>query len=221
MLGLMGDRQRERLRAAVARQAAASGVTVRSFEEVALGELGVTDVAGQVLRAAVLGSAPAKTTSVDVFWFEGTFGAFMLAQPYQGGDPLVGEYHARLVGGLPQAVAFCRASFFRKKWATEDGALGHVLEGSPVLRGAVKQLAWARHGTYGKIELDWTVQLAALGDGTSHLVVQAGSSAWSADDTLLGAVCDLALALGALLGHEPREAQGRYFEPRYEDWFFA
>lgn len=214
--------QRERFRGAFQSDAAALGVAIQSAEEIETGQMDLADGAKQLLRQAITGSAPTKTTSIDTYWLEGPIGRFMFAQPYQAGNSLVGEYHLRMSGALPQPIAFCRASFFRKKWTTaEDRALLGVLESSAELRAATKRLCWSKHTSRGEIVLDWKVQLAALGDGTSQLVVQAGCSALSIDDTELDTFIAVALALAPLFRGEAVAPQGRYFEPRFDDLFFA
>jgi hypothetical protein len=215
------DRLLARHRDAVASHAAALGVTIQSAEQIPLGQHGAGDQAKQILKMAVLGSAPTKPTSVDAYWIEGPVGSFLFAQPFQHSDALTGEYHLLLSGGLPQPVALCRASFFRKKWTTaEDRALLAALEASKPLAAAIKKLCWSKHTTFGEIDLDWTVQLSALGDGTSHLVVQAGSPALSMEDPLLGPFLEVAAALAPLLQADA-PLQERYFEPQYEDLFFG
>jgi hypothetical protein len=163
-----------------------------------------------------------KTTSLDVFWLGGPAGNLLYVQPYQLHDALVGEMHVLLGGGLPQPIALCRAAFWRKKWATaEDKSLLARLEGHAPLREATKRLAWTRHGTMGSIELDWTVQLAALGDGTSHLVVQTGCSALDIHEQMVGPFIEVMLALESLLEAGVQPAHGLYFQPAYSHFFFG
>ncbi|NUO52188.1 MAG: hypothetical protein HOV80_25320 [Polyangiaceae bacterium] len=212
---------RTKNRAAFEAEAAARGCTVRSFDEIPVGEYRVADGAKDLLRAAITGDTPAKTTSLDIFWLAGAAGNVMYVQPYQLEDALVGEMHIRLGGGLPQPIALCRAAFWRKKWATaEDRALLARLEGHAPLREATKRLAWTRHTTMGSIELDWTVQLAALGDGTSHLVVQTGCSALDIREQMLGPFIEVMLALESLLQAGIQPAHGLYFQPAYSHLFF-
>jgi hypothetical protein len=219
---MFSTKLREEARGAIAAEAAALGMTIRAFEEVGGEERRLGDAAGQIMRMAVTGSAPAQTTSVDLWWIDSSVGLFLLAQPFQAGDALVGEYHLRIEGGLPQPIVLARAMFFRKRWATaDDKELSAALEGSAALKAATKKLAWAKHTTSGQIDLDWTVQLRALGDGTSHLVMQAGSSAWSVHAPALGVFTEVVLALAPLLKHDHFEAQGSYFDTQFEDTFFS
>lgn len=215
------EKLRSRHRDALLSEAAALGVIVRSAEEIQTGQHGAAGYARQLLQMTVLGEASTSMTSIDVYWMEGPIGNFLFAQPFQRGDALVGEYHVLLAGGLPQPVALCRALFFRKAWATGgDSSLSKMLEGSGELRAATKRLYWSKQSTIGDMKLEWTVQLSGLGDGTSHLVVQAGSSAFSIDDAMLGPFLGVVLALTPLMGADAPN-QGRYFEPRFERLFFG
>jgi hypothetical protein len=216
---MFGPSGKERQREALRSQATAFGVEVLSFDELAIGDRSVADEAKQLFRLAAVGEAPTTTTSIDVYWLRAQIGTFLYAQPFQGQDALVGEFHVQLAGGLPQPIAFCRAAFWRKKWTTaEDPDLLRTLEASNELRSATKQLAWSRHTTRGEIDLDWTVQLSGLADGTSQLVVQAGNSPLDLHQSMLGPFLSVGHALAPLLRAEAVE-QGRYFEPQY-DWLF-
>jgi hypothetical protein len=204
----------------VEQRAAALGQCIASFDSLEVGRQGLAATAGQLAHMAVLGSARLTITTVDVWWLEGDAGRVLLVQPFQNSEPLPGEYHFHLSGGLPQPIAHVRGGFFRKAWLTnEDASLLAELESDRALRAATKQLHWARHGAMGHVDLDWTVQLRTLGDETSHLVVQAGSSAFAPHEPLLGPALQVAFALATHMRGDPFEPQGSYVDSNYDALF--
>jgi hypothetical protein len=104
-----------------------------------------------------------------------------------------------------------------KKWQTDnEPELADRLNNSPPLKKSIKQLPLQRHTTAGSIQLDWTVQIRALGDRTSHVIMQVGAGAFGDPyGAKLGACLSVANALTPLLTPEVVPEQGFWIEPAF------
>lgn len=198
----------------LADEAASCGVTIDDVERFEVGEQGVRARAGQLLRLAVVGEAQAAVTHLQIASLRGEFGRFFYIVPCQHNYSLAGTYFLWLPGALAEPVVHGRR-IFGGKWHCTDAATLARLAGAPALKAAVKQLPFAKHTATGSIKLDWNVQVAADADGTSQLIVQAGSRQLDTSYQALDATIAVARALAPLLGPPARAAQGRYVPPPY------
>ncbi len=174
---------------------------------------------GHALRAKVP-LAGAKADGVQIFGFETAGVRHLYVQPWSGMNTLPGEHHAWLTGSYRSPIAF-RAGVLGFKWhAGGDDELRGWLEGQAALRELVKACATTWKSGTSSFDLDWTVQLMSMGDGRSHLVMNAGSYG-GMFGTQVGARHFLALGqtLASLLTQQTHPAQSPLEQVGYTDAF--
>lgn len=117
----------------------------------------------------------ARLDGLELFLFETAGARHLYVQPFEQGSPVPGEHHAWIHGSWPAAVAL-EPSIMRGRWtAPESADLTRWLHHScPPLARVARDTPFRWAFGARRIELDWAVQVASLGDGRSHLVLQAG-----------------------------------------------
>lgn len=161
---------------ALEREAAASEVRVVEVTGVELGAASaLADTAKQLASLAILGEARMHPDRAVRVQLAAEFGPFVYVVPLQGSVSLAGIHHFRLPGALARPAVRVK-KLIGNRWHVEgDDALAKRLTGSRELEAAAKQLPFAKQTLRGAQSLDWTIQASSLGDGTTHLAVQAGS----------------------------------------------
>jgi hypothetical protein len=162
---------------ALAKEAESVGVAILDRDVVQVGEHGAIEFLKQSVSLGLLGTAETNPTHLQIYQLDAQPPPFIYIAAYQNISPLPGETHVRLPGSLPEPVTFYYGGMLRKnKWfANEQVELEAHLGGDPELAAATKVLSWKKSAGDFNVNLDWTVQLRSLGDGTSHLAFQAGN----------------------------------------------
>ncbi len=164
--GKAHDRQRESLE----KEAAEAGARLVAFEEAGVG--GGAGVLSGALKSIVGGRM--NVDHVQTFTFETNGRTHLFFQPYAGVAAMPGEHYVILDGALSAAVAF-QQNIFSKGWASPaDKAVAKALDGNGALKKVAKKSKFEWALGMGKIELEWAIQIASLGDGRSVLVLQTG-----------------------------------------------
>ena len=196
----------ERQRNAIYEEAAALGGQVIGFEEHAEGA-SAGRMLGDALKDKLLPfGGSTKVDGIQIFGFETAGVRHLYVQPWSQMHALPGEHHAWLPGSYRSPVVYQRGVVMGMSWnAGGDGELAQWLGGQPALMTVVK--GCKKDWTAGTkvFDLEWTVQLLSLGDGRSHLVMQAGR---------YGGLTSYRVGLGHFLalGHAwaPLLAEGHY-----------
>jgi hypothetical protein len=136
------------------------------------------DAAGAVAKSSLTAMVGGRmqVDGVMVLRLETHGWAHAFAQPFAGFQPLPGEHHGVMQGGLA-APAILRESLRRSDHPWDPAAgpeVADYLKRAPALRRAVDSIAWEWAAGLTKITLDWAVQLRSCGDGSTHVVMQSG-----------------------------------------------
>ena len=117
----------------------------------------------------------ARLDGMELFLFETGPARHLYVQPYADGTPVPGEHHAWVHGGWPSPAAL-EASIMRGRWTApaSDELTRWMHHSSPPLARVARDTSFRWAFGVHRIELDWAVQVASLGDGRSHLVMRAG-----------------------------------------------
>jgi hypothetical protein len=110
-------------------------------------------------------------SSEQVFVFETAGVRHMFVQPYGGEHALPGVHHLWIRGGLRAPALFSaeRRSFY----TGNDPALGAWLDASPVAH-VLRSIDWDyRIGTSTRVNDDTALQIRAMGNDVSHVVIRA------------------------------------------------
>ena len=219
----------DRTQQAIRQEIAAHGSSVFGFEERRAESATVGQLVGgamkDALKSKVLGPFAGSHHVVDGVQIYGieTGGVRQLyVQPFAQQLALPGEHHVALPGAMRSPIVYRQATV-RWGWdAGGDEELATWLNGEPSLKAAAKGLedvwvcgkeSWAH---------DWTAQLMALGDGRSHLVVQAGSHGGMLGPMRVGVgpFVQLGGALGRWLTGQPTAPHAPLRPVRYSDLFY-
>ncbi len=164
--GKAHDRQRESL----VEEATEAGGRLVAFEEAGVG--GGKGVLSGALKSIVGGRM--SVDHVQTLTFETKGRTHVFFQPYAGVAAMPGEHFAILDGALPAAVAF-ESGIFSNSWsAPADKAVAKALDANANLKRVAKKSKFEWALGMGKIELEWAIQIAGLGDGRSLVVLQTG-----------------------------------------------
>ena len=165
---------RTRQKQAVIDEARHAGATVLEVVELS-DEVDAANAAlGSSLKALFGGRA--QFDHVQVFRLHTQGWIHTYAQPYSGLVPLPGEHHGVLHGSLA-APAILRPGglFGGAKWdpsAWPDVA--RYLDSAAHLASVVRATEWEWGTGLSVVRLEWGVQLRSLGNGATHVVMQAG-----------------------------------------------
>jgi hypothetical protein len=138
-------------------------------------------------------------SSEQVFVFETAGVRHMFIQPYSGEHALPGVHHLWVRGGLRAPALFSaeRRSFY----TGNDPALGAWLDASPLAQ-VLRSIDWDyRIGTNTRVNDDTALQIRAMGNDVSHVVVRAhGENGIGKHDVGFFALPRVATALAPLVG---------------------
>ena len=143
----------------------------------------------------------------------------VFVQPFSGTTPLPGEHYGLLTGSSATPAILRRGGLLRSwQWDPTAGAeLAHYLTQLPGLGAVARNMSWEWPMGFGAVELEWTAQIRALGDGSSQLVMQSGRYGGL---TTYGVGFQqwlrLAGQLGPCLHHGPSCAQAFTEPPRFQ-----
>ena len=119
-----------------------------------------------------LANSPDGLTHLDVIVANGPFGPEVLIQPRCGDHGLPGELYAQVAGAFGAPAAYDKASGEGFAWTSPSANLQEYLRthqfGAPALPGGQRS---GRHD----IDMDWTVQILALGPTHSIVACQLSS----------------------------------------------
>jgi len=119
-----------------------------------------------------LANSPDGLTHLDVIVANGPFGPEVLIQPRSGDHGLPGELYAQVAGAFGAPAAYDKASGEGFAWTSPSANLQEYLRthqfGAPALPGGQRS---GRH----HIDMDWTVQILALGPAQSIVACQLSS----------------------------------------------
>lgn len=196
----------ERQRNAIYEEAAALGSQVIGFEEYSEG-VTAGGLLGDALKAKLNPfGGKSRVDGVQIFGFQTAGVQHLYVQPWSQMLPLPGEHHAWLPGAYRSPVVHQRGTIMGMNWnAGGDAELAQWLGGQGALMQVVKGCKKDWKAGTKSFELEWTVQLLSLGDGRSHLCMQAGR---------YGGITSYRVGLSHFLsvGHAwaPLIAQGQY-----------
>jgi tetratricopeptide (TPR) repeat protein len=153
-----------------------------------------------------------RAGDAQVFLLETQGARHLYAQPYVDGTALPGEHHAWLHGSWPAACALERG-VARPRWtAPHDGALERWLTAeSPTMAQLAASTSFDYAIGTGSVPLDWALQLTSLGDGRSHLVMQAGR--YADDGVGIAHFVAAARTIGSSIGPRPPQARQQPLYP--------
>lgn len=209
------------------RDADARGLELLARHELSFGQASLGNRVGRFAQLAVLGETTARYTDAVLYHLARAGSPLLYVQPFERSIALPGFLHVCLDGSFEVPVTI-RRKLFRLVWhAADSGAVARHLEASPPLKAAVKELSWTKHNQVGKSELEWVVQVRALGNGASEVIFQLGSPALSLCASSLRTCLDVCDELAPLLatspapaGEGPEELQGGYWVAPFSDAFF-
>jgi hypothetical protein len=213
---------RERFAQVVADDTARLGLGVVWTHAVEVGQQDLRDRIGQLARLAVVGEAKARATDLVMYRLDAGGSRMLYVQAFEREAALPAFLHARLPGGFRVPVTL-RKKLVGVAWHAQDAPeIVEHLARAPALKDAAKALPWKKHSTVGHYDLEWVVQIRALGDGTSELVFQLGSTALDLFGTCLDRCLELREALRpAMLDADPPEPQqGLYWPAPYADLYW-
>lgn len=212
--GKAHDRQRESLE----KEAAEAGARQVAFDEAGVG--GGAGVLSGALKSIVGGRM--NVDHVQTFTFETNGRTHLFFQPYAGVAAMPGEHYVILDGALPAAVAF-QQNIFSKGWASPvDKLVAKALDGNGALKKVAKKSKFEWALGMGKIELEWAIQIASLGDGRSVLVLQTGRyGGFTTYKVGFAHFAALAEAAAAALGSGAQPRQALVHPATYEGLFRA
>ena len=117
--------------------------------------------------------------AIQVYLFETDGVKHLYAQPFSNQYALPGEHHA-VLGGSMQGAAVLRNSFAGPRWhAGELPEVAQALNANDRLAAVVEQIVWSWRVGLGRVQIPWLVQLRPLGQGRTHLCLQATGEARS------------------------------------------
>lgn len=166
----------ERQKASLLKELAAANISVKSVEEIEVESNKTTSAIGSSLKALTGGKL--TPDFFQVFILDNQNRDHLYIQPYSGMVVLPGEHHIMVKGTLSSAVALTdEAIFGGPSWrsAKRDKEIETRLNKSnPQLKYLNKKCKFEWAIGMSKIELKWAVQVYAIGDGISHIVMQTG-----------------------------------------------
>jgi hypothetical protein len=174
---------------------------------------------GGALKATVGGKL--RPDRHEVFVFDTQGARHLYVQPIAGVTALPGEHHAWLFGSLRSPVAYVPGMLGAKWTSPADPELVSWLNKSQgqlksVVRGT--KLKW-KVGM-GEIELPWGIQLRSLGDGRSHLAMNAGRyGGFTTVRVGIGHFVKVAHAMSQVLAQGVFPEQEFLHEPAYTELF--
>lgn len=132
-------------------------------------------------------------THAEVFQFR-TSGAYHIyAQPYEDGVALPGEHHAWIHGELRAASLFAQGQNGAQWFGGGDPELAAWLNSHDGLSTGVRELSWQWVAGGPNISLRWGMQTRPLGEGRTHVVMQAGRYGGDSTSAFVGFQLFLAL----------------------------
>lgn len=165
----------ERQRNAIYEEAAALGSQVIGFEEHAEGA-SAGRLLGDALKDKLLPfGGSMRVDGIQIFGFQTAGVQHLYVQPWSQMHALPGEHHAWLPGAYRSPVVHQRGVVMGMSWnAGGDAELAQWLGAQAALMQVVKGCKKDWKAGTKTFDLEWTVQLLSLGDGRSHLIMQAG-----------------------------------------------
>jgi hypothetical protein len=168
--GITGARARQKQ--SVIAEAAKAGTHVLNVVEHADGGDAARAAVGSSLKALFGGSM--RVDCIQVFSLQ-TYGwPHTYAQPYAGVAALPGEHHGILHGALPSPAMLTPGIFSGASWEAGMPEVAKALDRDPHIKGAAQATKFEWPSGLSKVSLAWGVQLRSLGNGTTHVVMQAG-----------------------------------------------
>ncbi|MFN0252547.1 MAG: hypothetical protein ACKV2T_37065 [Kofleriaceae bacterium] len=197
-----------------------AGVEILASTAHQVGTHGAREQAKQVLSLVVKGEATSRITHVEVVELDAPIGPFLYVVPFENASALAGVYHFRLAGGFAEPAVYVRR-FFGARWhANDNKAASARIDAAPGMKAAVKELPFRKGTSLGDIVLDYTAQFTSLGDGTTHLAIQAGSRNLDTSYQCLVPAVGVARALAPIL-IDTAPLQGFYFEPPFLELVYS
>ncbi|EYF02608.1 tetratricopeptide repeat protein [Chondromyces apiculatus] len=176
-MGFLSDgvtKARTRQRESLLGEAQKAGTGVVNVIEIGDDAQAAQAVLGSTLKAFVGGKV--RNDGAQIVHMNAGGWPHVYVQPYSGMNPLPGEHHALLAGSLPAPAILRAGGLFRgPKWdSPADPQLATALDQDPGIRMVTEKLSWEWSQGLTTIAHDWTLQFRSLGDGATHLVMQAG-----------------------------------------------
>jgi hypothetical protein len=165
---------RDRQKQALIAEAGKAGAQVVDIVELGDDARAASAAIGGTLTAMVGGSM--RIDGVTILRLQTNGWPHVYAQPFSGFNPLPGEHHAILSGCLPSPAILRNPGRFQKpQWDPAAGPeVARQLSAAPFVQRVVESLAWEWQMGMTKVTLDWAIQLRSVGNGTTHVVMQAG-----------------------------------------------
>lgn len=213
----------ERQRNAIYEEAAALGGQVIGYEEHAEG-LKASRLLGDALKDKLnpFGGSM-RVDGMQIFGFETGGVQHLYVQPWSQMHALPGEHHAWLPGAYRSPVVHQRAVVMGMSWnAGGDAELAKWLGTQAALMQVVKGCKKDWKAGTKTFDLEWTVQLLSLGDGRSHLIMQAGRYGGLTSYRVgLGHFLSLGHAWAPLIGRDTQYPAHAALQPvSYSDVFY-
>ena len=163
---------RDRQKQALIAEAGKVGIQIHEILDLDAGAAQAGKVVGDSLKSMFGGKL--QIDGIQLFRLYTNGWAHAYVQPYSGFTPLPGEHYGVLPGSLP-SPAIARSKSRRQPFDPNAGAeIAGFLGQSSALQAVMGQLVWEWPTGMATVELDWTVQLRSVGDGSSQLAMQSG-----------------------------------------------
>ncbi len=167
------DKAHARQKKSVIEEAGKAGATVVDVVEMGNEETSAAESAiGSTLKSLFGGKV--SRDYVQLFRLTTAGINHIYVQPYDGISPVPGEHHAQIAGSWRSPLILEKRLLGGGKWKADDTELAAELSKDKSLKRVTSQLKWEWATGTTKIKLPWAVQIRAVPNGSSHLVMKAG-----------------------------------------------
>jgi len=168
---------------------------------------------GGALTSALKAIATGTSTpsSMSMYRFARGDLRFAYLAPFDRAIAHPGQFHVVMPGSLASSVARVWKGL-GAAWTAPDPLVAQALDADAALTSAVKKLSWRKGLAGATFTLPWTLQVRAIGDGHSHLAMNAGTySGLLLQKPGIGMFVRVVDALGPLLPRTTTASQGFAF----------
>ncbi|MCU0693677.1 MAG: hypothetical protein MUF54_19995 [Polyangiaceae bacterium] len=182
----------------ILREARESGAVLRGVLDVN-GDMPVPPDTPCSARAAF--PAPLHGSAAQLFHFETAGLIHLYVQPFAHANPVPGEHHVQVAGGLCASVGYMNQRGLGKRWLTLQQQPAPVrFSQSRAVRDAMSAARWKWRVGMGAFAMEWLVQARPAGPGVVHVCMMAtGETRISAHQIGIQDVARIVNALAPLM----------------------
>lgn len=164
----------ENQRKSLIKQIKEAGFTLVEFSEIESEQKKASSAVTSTLKSVVGGKL--KPDYWQVYLIENNNRKQVYIQPYSGSAVLPGEHHMYIKGSIDYAIALDDFTMLGVPiWSSSNTDYAKKLnKEEKQLKKAVKEIVFNWPIGASKIDLDWTIQVYSIGNGTSKVVMKTG-----------------------------------------------